>query len=103
MGCPLETLHGGGHRPGYYCRCRSYGYAAFLRELPPRVPPDLEDEAPRLLFLFAPAAVSRLTSLLKLLFCPPAVVSCTRSARPLSSNFWNQSSHSICSSDCSPL
>lgn len=50
-----------------------------------------------------PVAFSRLTSLLKLLFCPPAVWSCTSKAKPLSSNFWNHSSHSISSSEPSPL
>lgn len=49
------------------------------------------------------SAVSRLTSLLKLLCWPRAVWSWTSSARLLSSNFWNQSSHDISSSDPSPL
>ncbi len=48
-------------------------------------------------------AVSRPISLLKLLRSPPAVSSCTSSASLLSSNFWNQSSQSIGSSDCAPL
>jgi hypothetical protein len=48
-------------------------------------------------------AFSRPTSLLKLLFCPRAVWSCTSSARLLSSNFSNQSSHSMASSESAPL
>jgi hypothetical protein len=47
---------------------------------------------------FLSSAVSRLTSLLKLLCCPRAVWTCTSSARLLSSNFW---SHSSQSTDCS--
>jgi hypothetical protein len=48
-------------------------------------------------------AVSRPISLLKLLCSPPAVSSCTSSASLLSSNFSNQSFHSMGSSDCAPL
>lgn len=48
-------------------------------------------------------AVDRNTSLLKLLLSPPAVVSCTSNASFRSSNFWNQSSQPMCSSDCSPV
>ncbi|HWR14258.1 MAG TPA: hypothetical protein VN577_05495 [Terriglobales bacterium] len=48
-------------------------------------------------------AVSRETSLLKLLFWPRAVVSWCRSARPRSSNFSNQSSHEISSRESAPL
>ncbi|HZU41299.1 MAG TPA: hypothetical protein VE994_01405 [Terriglobales bacterium] len=48
-------------------------------------------------------AVSRDTSLLKLLFWPPAVSSCTRSARLRSLNLLNQSSHDISSSEFSPV
>jgi hypothetical protein len=48
-------------------------------------------------------AFSRPTSLLKLLFCPRAVWSCTSSARLLSSNLSNQSSHSMDSSESAPL
>jgi hypothetical protein len=53
--------------------------------------------------LCAARAVSRETSLLKLLRWPRAVLSCTSSARPRSSNFSNQSFQSMCSSDCCPL
>ena len=48
------------------------------------------------------AAVLRLTSLLKLLRWPLAVLSWYTSARSLSSNAWNHSSHEISWSDCSP-
>jgi hypothetical protein len=48
-------------------------------------------------------AVERAISLLKLLFCPRAVVSWCSNASPRSSNFWNQSSHEISSSEFSPL
>src|SRR5579884_2684949 len=51
----------------------------------------------------AASAVSRETNLLKLLFCPPAVSSCTSNARLRSSNLPNQSSHDISSSEFSPL
>lgn len=51
----------------------------------------------------AARAVSRDTSLLKLLRSPRAVRSCTRSAKPRSSNLPNHSSQSICSRDCCPL
>jgi hypothetical protein len=51
----------------------------------------------------AAAAVSRDTSLLKLLFSPLAVVSCRINARPRSSNLSNQSSHEISSSESAPL
>ena len=47
--------------------------------------------------------LSRFTNLLKLLFWPFAVFSCTISARPFSSNFSNHSSHSISSSEPAPL
>jgi hypothetical protein len=63
----------------------------------------LEREVPRCEREFDLAAVSRLTSLLKLLCCPPAVWSCTSNARPLLSNLSNHSSHSISSSEPSPL
>src|SRR5947209_7639130 len=69
-------------------------HAALRRDLPRELPDGRLREA---------FAVSRLTSLLKLLCWPSAVVSCTNSAKPLSSNFWSHSSHSMCSSDCSPL
>jgi len=63
--------------------------------------PELRDERPPLRPLSS--ALSRLTSLLKLLCWPRAVWSCTSSARLRSSNFWNQSSHDISSSDPAPL
>jgi len=98
-----------------------------------RLPPDLDrlprrelaraEEAERLLLLcrpgscpaagFArrdvflplalPAAVSRPMILLKLLCSPPAVSSSTSSARLFSSNFCSHSSHSMGSSEVSPL
>lgn len=49
------------------------------------------------------SAVSRLTSLLKLLFWPPAVSSCTRRASALVSNLSNHSSQEISSSESPPL
>jgi hypothetical protein len=77
-----------------------------LRE-PEPLPPlewDLPRELPRPeLFSSACCAVSRLTILLKLLRSPPAVVSWYSKARPRSSNFANQSSQLISSSDPSPL
>jgi hypothetical protein len=48
------------------------------------------------------SAVSRATSLLKLLISPPRVVSCSTSASPDSSNLSNHSSQEISSSDSSP-
>jgi hypothetical protein len=71
-----------------------------------RVPEVLRVEVPerplarRLLFV---VAFSRPTSLLKLLCSPPAVSSCTSSARLLSSNFSNQSSQSMRCSESAPL
>jgi hypothetical protein len=67
-----------------------------------RRPPRFDD-VPRWELPPDPSALPRLTSLLKLLFCPFAVWSCTSKARPLSSNFWNHSSHSISSREPSPL
>jgi hypothetical protein len=58
---------------------------------------------PRCERLCAAAAVLRLTSLLKLLFCPPAVSSCTRRASPLFSNLSNHSSHETSSRESPPL
>jgi hypothetical protein len=59
--------------------------------VPPRDPLPLPDAAP-----------SREISLLKLLFCPSAVVSWRRSANPFSSNERNQSSQEISSSESAP-
>ena len=53
--------------------------------------------------LALPAAVSRPMILLKLLCSPPAVSSSTSSARLFSSNFCSHSSHSMGSSEVSPL
>lgn len=72
---------------------------------PPRRAP-LARTLRRLAFVLPRAracAVSRAISLLKLLCSPPAVSSCTSNARPLSSNFLNQSSHEIFSSESAPL
>jgi hypothetical protein len=49
------------------------------------------------------SAVSRDTSLLKLLFCPCAVVCWCNNASPRSSNFSKKSSHEISSSESAPL
>jgi hypothetical protein len=49
------------------------------------------------------SAVSREINLLKLLFCPPAVVSWCNNASPRSSNFSKKSSHEISSSESAPL
>jgi hypothetical protein len=57
----------------------------------------------RLPFFLPCWPVRRLISLLKLLCAPPAVSSCTSSARLLSSNFSKNSSHEISSSDSAPL
>jgi len=65
----------------------------------PRARPRPED----LVFCSAACAVSRLTSLLKLLRSPEAVSSCTSNASPRSSNFSKKSSHSMCSSESTPL
>jgi hypothetical protein len=75
-----------------------------LRAAPARDPLRL---VPRCLPLLRPAAtccaVSLAIDLLKLLRWPPAVSSCTTSARPFSSNFSKNLSQSIGSSDPSPL
>ena len=55
-----------------------------LRE---RLPRELRGDVPRCERPWDRCAESRLTSLLKLLFCPPEVWSCTSNASPLSSNF----------------
>jgi hypothetical protein len=70
--------------------------------------PELPRERPRCtLALLLPSAralaVSRAISLLKLLFCPRAVVSWCSNARLRSSNFSNQSSHGISCSLSSPV
>lgn len=49
------------------------------------------------------STVSRPTILLKLLFSPRPVWFCTMSARLLSSNFWNHSSHETSSREPAPL
>jgi hypothetical protein len=77
------------------------------RRVPELRPEDGRPLSFRRLALLSPRsrawAVSRAISLLKLLCCPSAVVSWKRSARPLSSNFWNHSSQLISSSESAPL
>jgi hypothetical protein len=73
------------------------------RELRDAAPADAPLLDARRLPWSADLAFSRPTSLLKLLFCPRAVWSCTSKARLLSSNFSNQSSHSMASSESAPL
>jgi hypothetical protein len=72
----------------------------FLRA--PALPPDPRRVDAPLPVRLPLASDPRATSLLKLLFCPRAVESWTRSARLLSSNRLNHSSHEIFCSDRAP-